>query len=97
MNIPMLFAIVNGQQLSIEFVIDKPNGYVDSKCYNGIPIKEMPFPDGEICGLPKNKHDLVMSKKTIIISGRGTKYGLFARNIETDSGQIQLCLFRKCD
>ena len=51
-------------------------------CHNPIDIADMPFMFDKICNFPSNVRENLKIGDTVVLKGRGTKFGLFPHQIE---------------
>ena len=78
---PFIYAALIGHPSENRFVVARAEGFSDRKCRNKIKLKDMPFMNDELCGLPKDFRDSLRPGQTLIVSGRGTFAGTFISSV----------------
>ena len=76
---PMIIAVLVGRVVEIPFTVVHADGWGDSKCQRPIKLK-LPVLFDELCRYPEDFRQSLQPGDRIILSGLGTRWGLFVTN-----------------
>ena len=75
---PMLYTWVVGKPTERPFVVLRAHRSSDSKCRNGIVLRDLPMMTSKLCGLSGEFVAGLLPGQSIIVSGNGSSLGIFA-------------------
>jgi hypothetical protein len=78
---PMLRAAVAGQPVELTFTVTSARGDGGRYCRERVELADLPFLFGELCGVPDSVRGDLAPGSLIVVSGRGTAWGLFADRV----------------
>ena len=76
-GVPLVHAAVAGHPSELPFVVEKAEGFSDRKCPNEIELADMPLVHDKLCGFPESFRETLSPGQTVLVSGRGTAWGIF--------------------
>ncbi len=81
-GLPLLQAVIMGDQVSLTYVVENASGFSDSKCPTEIELTSMPIGFDGACGFPEEFGEQLKPGALIELHGRGTANGLFYDRIQ---------------
>lgn len=78
--IPMVLALVAGRQVELPYTVERTDR-INSKCRSSLELKGLPIVFNEICGVSDEFRQRVARGSRVIVSGRGTDFGVFANGL----------------
>ncbi|MBP2557692.1 hypothetical protein J2T08_004284 [Neorhizobium galegae] len=75
---PMILAVIAGHQTDLTYVVDDAHPPSSRGCRSPLSLQELPFFFDKLCGV-KNEFKLGLARGSkIVVTGRGTSFGIFA-------------------
>jgi len=78
---PMAIALVAGEKTELKFRVLRADGSGSKGCYSPVELEGLPSFFNSACGVPDAVRDGLTPGMQIILTGRGTSLGIFARQI----------------
>lgn len=78
---PLWFAALLGKETQLEFAVADTEGS-SSRCPYRVDLAGMPMMTGTLCGVPDEFRRTLHRGTWVVLTGRGTDYGLFAAGID---------------
>ncbi|WP_395449940.1 hypothetical protein ACHMW7_09080 [Aminobacter sp. UC22_36] len=78
---PMAIALVAGDETELQFSVLRADGSGSKGCYSPVELEGLPAYFDSACGVPEAVRDSLAPGMHIILTGRGTSLGIFARHI----------------
>ncbi|MBS1168389.1 MAG: hypothetical protein H6R00_4414 [Proteobacteria bacterium] len=79
-KIPMAAALLSGKIVDINYTVESPD-YIKTKFFNSpISLADMPTYNNVLCDLPAEFRQQLHPGSEIVVTGRGTSWGLFVRS-----------------
>lgn len=78
---PMIVAVLAGDEVEHTFTLTDVSMARSRKCPNAITIDQLPFYANRLCRIPEDVRKTLSPGARVAITGRGSKWGVFARQI----------------
>ncbi|SUU90700.1 hypothetical protein EDC40_101166 [Aminobacter aminovorans] len=78
---PMAIALVAGDETELQFSVERADGGRVKGCPSPVELEGLPMLFDRACGVPQAVRDSLAPGMNIILTGRGTSLGIFARQI----------------
>ncbi len=77
---PMIAAITIGTETEIQYTIANVTARSSRRCRNRIDLMDMPLFSDQLCGFSADFGSTITRGDTIIVTGRGTAWGVFSHS-----------------
>ena len=78
---PMAIALVAGEKTELQFTVESADHTGFKGCHSPVEVEGLPMSFDSACGVPSAFRDDLVPGMRIIMTGRGTSFGIFARYI----------------
>lgn len=79
MLVPTIAAAISRQDVEIIYVVNRPESINTKLCNAPIILEYMPSYGDELCNFPPTFRQQLSPGSEIVVTGRGTSWGLFVR------------------
>lgn len=82
-GVPMSLAVLAGDRTEMRFRVSDPDASSRRYCHSRVELHDMPFLFDSLCGVSGTFRAQLEPGDVIVVSGRGTDYGLLTEHVAT--------------
>ncbi|MGF7004757.1 hypothetical protein [Aminobacter sp. BE322] len=76
---PMAIALVAGGETELQFTVERADSFGPKGCRSQVELQGLPLLFDSACGVPSDFRDSLTPGTRVVVSGRGTSLGVYAR------------------